>query len=117
VQGVPLYKRARKGQVVEREPRLIHVYRFSMDSWDPPRAGFTLECTKGTYVRTLCADIGEALGCGAHLESLCRTRSGEFGIERAHPLADLMKLSEEEFLQRIVPIRDVIRGVTAPPPG
>jgi tRNA pseudouridine55 synthase len=117
VQGVPLYKRARKGQVVEREPRLIHVYRFSMDSWDPPRAGFTLECTKGTYVRTLCADIGEALGCGAHLESLCRTRSGEFGIERAHPLADLMKLSEEEFLQRIVPIRDVIRGVAAPPPG
>ncbi len=116
VEGVPLYKRARKGQVVEREARLIHVYRFTLDAWEPPRVRFTLECTKGTYVRTLCADIGDALGCGAHLEGLCRTRSGEFGVERAHPLAELIRLPDEEFLQRIIPIREVIRDVQAEAP-
>jgi tRNA pseudouridine55 synthase len=62
VGGVPLYKRARKGQVVEREARLIHVYEFRLDRFESPRGFFCLRCTKGTYVRTLCHEIGTRLG-------------------------------------------------------
>ena len=60
-----LYKLARKGQTIEREPRLIHIYEFKMLDFAPPDVRFVVRCTKGTYVRTLCADIGTALGCGA----------------------------------------------------
>ena len=84
--GVPLYKLARQGQVIEREPRLIHVYEFRLTGFEPPRATFVLRCTKGTYVRTLGADIGEALGCGAHLAALRRTVSGPLRVEDAIPL-------------------------------
>lgn len=84
--GVPLYKLARQGQVIEREPRLIHVYEFRLTAFEPPRATFVLRCTKGTYVRTLCSDIGEVLGCGAHLAALRRTVSGPLRVEDAIPL-------------------------------
>lgn len=84
--GVPLYKLARQGQVVEREPRLIHVYEYRLLTFTPPTATFVLRCTKGTYVRTLVSDIGEALGCGAHLAALRRTVSGPLKIEDAVPL-------------------------------
>jgi tRNA pseudouridine55 synthase len=106
--GVPLYKRARKGQQVEREPRLIHVYEFVLLAFDPPRARFRIRCTKGTYVRRLCADIGEALGCGAHLEQLRRIRSGTIDIREAVPLAELMALDGEAFVARVKPLRDVM---------
>lgn len=101
--GVPLYKLARKGKTVEREPRLIHVYGFTLLGWDPPYAAFRLACTKGTYVRTLAADVGDALGCGAHLHALRRTRSGDFRVEDALPLSDLLNLSREEIAPRVIP--------------
>ncbi len=88
--GQPLYKLARRGQVVEREPRLIHIYEFSLLEFALPRVRFRLRCTKGTYVRTLCADVGRELGCGAFLEELTRTHSGELALEDAAPLEQIL---------------------------
>ncbi|MCB1070527.1 MAG: tRNA pseudouridine(55) synthase TruB [Kiritimatiellae bacterium] len=102
--GVPLYKLARKGETVEREPRLIHVYRFVIDRFSLPEIDFTVSCTKGTYVRTLAADLGEMVGCGAHLTALRRTASGQFSLEEAKPLNELLELSEVEFQKHILPM-------------
>ncbi len=105
--GVPLYKLARKGQTVEREPRLIHVYEFSLLEFAPPLAKFRLRCTKGTYVRTICADIGRALGCGAHLKALRRTQSGSLKVERALPVSALLDMTLEQLSERVIPIHQV----------
>jgi len=95
--GVPLYKLARKGEEVERKPRLLHIYQFDLLEFDPPYARFLVSCTKGTYVRTLCDDVGEALGCGAHLRALRRTRSGSIRVEDALPYAKVMDMSQQEL--------------------
>lgn len=105
--GVPLYKLARKGVTIEREPRLIHVYNFSLRGFDPPRAQFRIKCTKGTYVRTLCHDIGEALGCGGCLESLRRTQSGSYSVESAQKLDDLMQMRRSELEPLVIPFLQV----------
>ncbi len=81
--GVPLYKLARQGKVVEREPRFVHVYRYSIDKITLPEIDFSVLCSKGFYVRTYAHDIGETLGCGAHLKSLRRTKSGRFDVADA----------------------------------
>src|SRR5205085_11235246 len=81
--GVPLYKLAREGKVVEREPRLVHVYRYSVNRIELPEIDFTVLCSKGFYVRTYVHDIVETLGCGAHLKSLRRSKSGRFDVEKA----------------------------------
>lgn len=113
--GVPLYKLARKGKTVEREPRLIHVYGFEMLSAELPDVTFRLRCTKGTYVRTLCADIGEALGCGAHLAALRRTEAGPLKIENALGLDDILAKEPEELVPHIVPLqRMVLDGLVSP---
>jgi tRNA pseudouridine55 synthase len=85
--GRRLHQLARAGHEVERAPRPVIIRRFDLLSFDPPRARFAVDCSKGTYVRSLVADLGEALGCGAHLTALRRTRSGGFGLDRAIPLA------------------------------
>ncbi len=103
-EGVPLYKLARRGQTVEREPRLIHVYEFTLLGFEPPCARFRLRCTKGTYVRTLCADIGRELGCGAFLESLRRTASGAFTVADARPLDALLNGSREDLAAGLLPL-------------
>lgn len=102
--GVPLYKLARKGKVVEREPRLIHVFEFSLLDFTPPMVSFRLRCTKGTYVRTIAADLGNRLGCGAHLAALRRTASGAFRIEDALPMDALCSMSETELVDRTLPV-------------
>lgn len=102
--GVPLYKLARKGQEVEREARLIHVYKFAPTGYQHPDVSFILKCTKGTYVRTLCHDIGEALGCGAHLSALRRTAIGNLHVDQAQPLEKLLEGSLEELGERVVPL-------------
>ena len=104
VDGVPLYKHARKGKTIERKARLIHVYRFELLAYDPPVADFVLQCTKGTYVRVLSADIGESLGCGAHLSRLRRTQSGDFHIKDALPFHAVMELSRSALAQHIIPV-------------
>jgi len=88
--GVPLYKLARKGETVERKPKLIHVYRFDLLDFAPPDARFVVECTKGTYVRTLAHDIGQSLGVGAHLVQLRRTKIGQIDVAHAHALDALL---------------------------
>ncbi len=103
-EGVPLYKLARKGQTVEREARLIHVYDFSLLGFTPPSAQFRLRCTKGTYVRTLCADIGRELGCGAILDSLRRTGSGAFRVADARPLDELLNGPREALVAGLLPL-------------
>ena len=102
IAGVPLYKLARKGETVERQPRLIHVYRFELLEYAPPDVRFVVECTKGTYVRTLAHDIGQALGVGAHLVALRRTRIGQLDVARAQPLAELLEAPSLE--NRIIPL-------------
>ncbi|MCP3985411.1 MAG: tRNA pseudouridine(55) synthase TruB [bacterium] len=81
--GVPLYRLARKGEEVERELRSVTIHQISMPHYEPPEIGIEVHCTPGTYVRTLAADLGEKLGCGAHLSGLRRTRSGPFTLEQA----------------------------------
>jgi tRNA pseudouridine55 synthase len=104
INGVPLYKLARRGETVERKARLIHVYEFSMTSFEPPSIGFLIRCTKGTYVRTLCSDVGDALGCGAHMSSLRRTRSGSLDITHATSLADILSMSYEQLVAIVHPL-------------
>jgi tRNA pseudouridine55 synthase len=98
--GVPLYKKARQGVEVEREPRFIRVSRFEPTRFVSPEIDFIVACTKGTYVRTLAHDLGQKLGCGGHLSALRRTAIDKLRIERAvtvdqieaTPHADLQKL-------------------------
>lgn len=106
--GTPLYKLARKGQVIEREPRLVHVYELLVLDFQPPDVRFRVTCTKGTYVRTLCHDIGQVLGCGGHLAELRRTRSGSFELGQALPLAQVLQLRREELVKHIVPLLQLV---------
>jgi len=101
--GVPLYKLARKGIEVEREARLIHIYNFRLTSYEEPVATFRLACTKGTYVRSVAHDLGQKLGCGAHLTSLRRSVSGKFDVSDAIPLEAVLRLSEKELIARVMP--------------
>jgi len=82
-EGVPLYKHARAGREVERETRSVEVYRIEMVEFAPPTLTLDIECARGFYVRSLAHDLGERLGCGAHLESLLRTGVGPFRVESA----------------------------------
>ena len=107
--GVPLYKLARQGKVVEREPRLVHVYRHSVDKIEPPEIDFTVLCSKGFYVRTYVHDIGEALGCGAHLKNLRRSRSGRFNVDNAVTVDQIRNGASEEILQRVLTLPEVSR--------
>jgi tRNA pseudouridine55 synthase len=105
--GVPLYKLARKGEVVEREARLIHVYSYNMLARRGDEVDFNLKCTKGTYVRTLCEDIGQSLGCGAHLQSLRRTASGKFNLADALTMQQILALDLGGLCQHIIPIKQL----------
>ena len=101
--GVPLYKLARKGIEVEREPRLIHVYNFRFTEYAEPLAKFRVACTKGTYVRSLAHDLGQKLGCGAHLTALRRSASGKFDVADALPLDVILQFSDAQLEKRVLP--------------
>ncbi|HWY31411.1 MAG TPA: tRNA pseudouridine(55) synthase TruB [Candidatus Acidoferrum sp.] len=101
--GVPLYKLARKGIEVEREPRLVHIYNFRFAEYTEPFGKFRVACTKGTYVRSLAHDLGQKLGCGAHLTTLHRSASGKFDVADALPLDAVLKLSAAELEKRVLP--------------
>ena len=93
--GQPLYKLARQGIEVDREPRKVHVKSLTIDEFSAPHLTFTVDCSKGTYVRTLCHDIGKILGCGAHMTDLRRLTCGRFDLAKSHPLQVLQDLSED----------------------
>lgn len=101
--GVPLYKLARKGVEVERPPRLVHIYSFRFSDYTEPFGTFRLACTKGTYVRTIAHELGQKIGCGAHLHSLRRIASGRFNLADALPLEQVLKLSQPELERRVIP--------------
>jgi len=101
--GVPLYKLARQGVEVERKPRLIHVYRFNFSRYEEPFGTFRVACTKGTYIRSLAHDLGQRLGCGAHLDSLRRTVSGRFDVANALALDTLLAMPVSELEKHIIP--------------
>jgi tRNA pseudouridine55 synthase len=107
--GVPLYKLARQGKVVEREPRLVHVYRYTIDRIALPEIGFSVMCSKGFYVRTYAHDIGEALGCGAHLKSLRRTKSGRFDVANAISVDEIKNGERDKILGAILSLPEVSR--------
>ncbi len=101
--GVPLYKLARKGIEVPREPRLVHIYNFRFSAYQEPLAQFRIACTKGTYVRSLAHELGQKLGCGGHLATLRRVASGKFEVAQAIPLADVLRLAPRELEKRVLP--------------
>ena len=111
VAGVPLYKKAREGEVVEREPRFIRVSAFELLSLSLPKLTFRLACTKGTYVRTVAHDLGTKLGCGAHLSALRRTGSGKFSIGQCTTLEAVESLSLAEIEKLLIPVREAAPSV------
>jgi len=105
--GVPLYKLARKGKEVKRDPRPVFVTNYQITRTELPEIDFVVDCSKGFYVRTYAHDIGQTLGCGAHLSSLRRTRSGRFTLERAVPVDVLKEASREELLSSMVSLAEI----------
>ena len=103
VGGVPLYKLARQGQEVERKPRLVHIYNFRFTSYEEPVGQFRIACTKGTYVRSIAHDLGQKVGCGAHLVALRRLASGKFDVADAMTLDRALSLSEAELAKAVIP--------------
>jgi tRNA pseudouridine55 synthase len=101
--GVPLYKLARKGIEVEREPRLVHIYSFRFTDYREPLGQFRIACTKGTYVRSIAHELGQKIGCGAHLSALRRTASGKFDVAESMRLAEVLKLTRAELEKKVIP--------------
>jgi len=103
IDGVPLYKLARKGKTVEREPRFIRVSQFDLDRWESPEIDFTLQCSKGTYVRTIANDLGGKLECGGFLKELRRTDIDRFKIEDSVDLEDLEEMDATGIKAELIP--------------
>ncbi len=108
--GVPLYKLARKGIEIEREARLVHIYNFRFSAYQEPLGEFRVACTKGTYVRSIAHDMGQKLGCGAHLSALRRVVSGKFDVAQSIPLASVFKLTPRELEKHVMPFLKLARG-------
>ena len=111
VGGVPLYKLARKGEEIVREPRFIRVSAYELTRFALPHLDFRMRCSKGTYVRTLAHDLGQKLGCGAHLTTLRRSASGKFDVADALPLDQIEQLPVTEIEKRLLPVYDVVPSV------
>lgn len=102
VDGVPLYKMARKGEEIDREPRFIRIMSIEVLDVELPKVRFRVRCSKGTYVRTIAHDVGQKLGCGAHLSALRRTGSGELRVEKAIKLEDFLALPNGELAKQLL---------------
>jgi tRNA pseudouridine55 synthase len=107
--GVALYKLARKGIEVVREPRLVHIYNYRFTAYAEPLAKFRVACTKGTYVRSLAHDLGTKLGCGAHLATLRRVTSGKWDVADALTLDAILALKPGELEKRVIPFLQLAR--------
>jgi len=106
--GVPLYKLARRGEEVERKPRRVTITELQRVGGSAERPELRVRCSKGTYIRSLAQDIGEALGCGAHLAALRRTASGRFRLEQAASLDVLAGLTPAQREERLLPLSDLL---------
>lgn len=107
IKGERLYKLHRKGIEVPREPKEIEIYQLKIESFKLPEVRIFLSCSKGTYVRTLCADIGDKLGCGGCMSSLVRVRSGCFSLSDAYKIEEIEKMNAEDVSKLILQIHDV----------
>ncbi len=105
--GVPLYKLARKGIEIVREPRKVHITSHEVTRIELPEVDFIVNCSKGFYVRTYAHDIGAELGCGAHLSALRRTRSGKFTLDRAVSIADLKTAPREDLHKALISLAEI----------
>jgi tRNA pseudouridine55 synthase len=108
INGVPLYKMARKGKTLEREPRVIRINELSLQGWDSPEGRFFMDCSKGTYVRTVFHDLGQKLDCGGHLTSLRRTKINDFSIEGVPTLEEIETMGTGEFQSLLIPVREAV---------
>lgn len=114
VQGKKLYELAREGKEVERKPRPVTVYELELLKAEHPEYEIRVKCSKGTYIRTLCHDIGQVLSCGAVMTSLVRTRVGSFSIEEAKTLSELQALADTGSLHNIItPVEEMFRNLPA----
>lgn len=95
IQGQPAYKHARAGEALTLEPRAVEITQLQIVNWQHPKLTLNVECSKGTYIRSLAYDLGEALECGAHLTALIRTRSGPFTIEQSQTLEQLTEAVQQ----------------------
>ena len=109
VNGKKLYELAREGKTVERKPRPVHFYEIEILDISFPLVRFRVTCSKGTYIRTLCHDIGEKLGCGAAMESLLRTKVGRFTLDDAITLAQTEEAVQEGIIEsKILGIEEIL---------
>ena len=114
VNGKKLYELARQGKEVERQARPVQILNIQIESIDLPRATFFVTCSKGTYIRTLCYDIGRKLGCGGCMESLLRTRVDRFELKDSLTLSQIEKLRDEGRLEEaVVPVEGVFLRLPA----
>ena len=109
VQGKPLYKWARQKKPVELKPNRVTVHSFRLVSYAPPDLEVEVECSSGTYIRSLAHDLGQSLGCGAHLATLCRTRVGKFRLVDAFSLEKIKELSaRKKTPEFLLPIESLL---------
>ena len=104
VRGRKLYEYAREGIEVERDTRPVTIPTLKLLDFDPPEFSMEIACSKGTYIRTLCHDIGEKLGCGGAMAALERTRSGPFAIDQGTDLAAFLEMEREEISRLLFPV-------------
>jgi tRNA pseudouridine55 synthase len=104
INGQKLYKLARQGKTVEREPRVIHISRFELTKLALPEVSFIVGTSKGAYVRTIAHDLGERFGCGGHLNELRRTAVGQFRIEKSATIEELESMSPSALRKRLIPV-------------
>ncbi len=113
-EGTPLYRLARRGQEVERQARQVEIYTLQLMDWSPPQLTIEVTCSPGTYIRSLAHDLGQRLGCGAHLTALTRLASGEFRLEQAVTLDELSAAFMERTWQRyLLPMDVALQGLPA----
>ncbi len=114
VNGKKLYELAREGKTVERKPRPVTFYEIEIGEIRFPEVELRVVCSKGTYIRTLCHDIGEKLGCGGCMAHLTRTRVGVFGLEEAKTLSELQELADQGRLEEaVLPVDQIFRDLPA----
>ena len=108
INGQKLYKLARKGQEVAREPRFIHVSRYEITQFALPEIAFIVRSSKGAYIRTLAHDLGDRLGCGGHLSALRRTAVGKFRVDDSNTVEAIEAMGSAELRHKLIPITEVV---------
>jgi tRNA pseudouridine55 synthase len=109
--GKPLYAYARAGIQIEREPRRVTIHALNLQWFEGERLALSVTCSKGTYIRSIAHDLGEMLGCGAHLAALRRTAVGRFGLDCAHTLASLEAMPAAERDECLLPVDALLQNL------